>query len=285
MGVSTSASLLVVFFGALVALGAVYTAGSNTTAELSDAYGESLSTQAEIQETGLELTAVYHEPESALTVRADNVGSRTLSTETTDVLVDGAYRPLSEFEISTVDDRETEVWAAGEQLRLETETAPPERVKLVTERGVAETVPVVSAALEQHNPRTLDETGDGDDSTIAFEFESSYPEAVTLLDLTVDEVDGADAEEISYDDALSEVSVTRLETDETVASAEGRFDVGETIEHDAFELGSDVKYRIGAFRDGDGEPVAMPSTTVTVTLTYEDPAGVERTKTFTEEGF
>lgn len=285
MGISTSASLLVIFFGAVIALGAVYTVGSNTTGDLADAYGEVLSAQTAVQETEVDLEAVYHEPDGALTLRVDNAGTG-LSVGATTVLVDGEYRSLSAFETVTVEDRETDVWGRGEQLRLERETDEPARVKVVTEHAVAETATVVVADIEHSNPRTVDGTGDGTDSTIAFDLTSSYDDNVTVLDVTVEAVENADAEEISYEDGnLPEVEVTRVADGEVVATADGSFAVGETVDHDGFALGGDVEYRIGAFRDGDGDPVAMPDTTVTVTLTYEDPAGVERTETFTEEGF
>lgn len=295
MGVSTSASLLIVFFGAFIALGAVYTATSNTSEELGDAYGETVSAQSEIAETALSVDAVYHDTgdtEGNLTVRADNGGSTELRASRTDVLVDGEFRPQSGFDIVTVDGRETNLWKPTEQLRIENESAEPERVKVVAENGVAATALVDVVGLENSTPRTLDRTGNGTDSTVAFDLESTYDENVTLTDVSVDEVDNGGGENPAFihyakNESLSEVNVTRAGTGETLATADGNFTLGEQIAHDEFELGpeDEATYRIGEFRDSDGEPVAMPSTTVTVTITYEDPSGVERTFTFTEGDF
>lgn len=289
MGISTSGSLLIIFFGAFIALGAVYTVTANTTDELTEAYAESVSAQTEIDETAVDVDAVYHEPDGNLTVRVDNLGSTELSVSQTDVLVDGEYVPLSAFEITTVDGRTTDVWGLDQQLRLENESDRPERVKVVTASGVAEAAAVVAMGVEHSNQQTLDRSENETESTITFDVESSYDEAVTLLDVTVETVENEDPAFINYThDDRSEVNITRApDHNESVASADGNFTVGETIAHGEAELEpeSELRYAIGEFRESDGEPVAMPDTVVTVTLTYQDPDGVERTYTFTEEEF
>ncbi len=292
MGVSTSGSLLVIFFGAFIALGTVYTVTANTTGELSDAYAEELSTQTAITDTALSVEAVYHETEGNLTVRADNDGSTELEVSNTDLLVDGEFRPLSAFGIVPVDGRETELWKPAEQLRIENESAEPERVKVVTETGVSRTASVDVSGLDNGSSETLDRTDNDIESTIAFDLETSYSDTVELVRVSIDEVEEADEEpdRLHYadDESLSELSIT-LEPDhsEEEVTRTGRFDIGETVTHDPVELdsGGEARYRVGEFRDGDGEPVNMLDTTVTVTITFEDSHGVERTFTFTEEGF
>lgn len=288
-GVSTSGSLLLIFFGAFIALGTAYTVAANTTDELTDAYSDELSTQTAVSETALTVQGRYHETDGNLTVRANNDGSTDLAVSETDVLVDGAFRPVPGFEIRTVDGQETDLWQSGEQVRLENESTEPDRVKVVTGTGVAATATVTTVGFENSNPQTLDRTGDGNDSTIAFDVESTYPENVTLRSVTVESVEGEDAETIEYDDeTLSELNITRApDHSEAIATADGPFDVGAVISHEEVTLGPDdtLRYRIGAFRDSDGDPVAMPSTTVTITITFEDPEGVERTFTFEEGGF
>lgn len=290
MGVSTSGSLLVIFFGAFIALGTAYTVASNTTDDLTDAYSDELATQDEIVETALSVEAVYHEVDGNLTIRTDNDGSADLAVSETDVLVDGAFRPISAFEIRTVDDRETDLWTPGEQLRLENESAEPGRVKVVTGTGVAATARVEAVDLLNVSTETLDRTGDGNDSTIAFDVESTYSENVTLRNVTVEAVEDAerDPETIEYEEeGLSELNVTREPTLDEPVTEDGPFDVGQVIPHERVTLGPDdtVTYRIGAFRDDDGDPVRMPDTTVTIAITFEDPHGVERTFRFVEGDF
>lgn len=288
MGVSTSASLLIIFFGTFIALGAVYTATSNTTDELTDAYGEELSAQTEIEETALSVEAIYHETDENLTVRADNDGSTELAVSATDVLIDGEFNAATAFDIVTVDDRETEFWKAGESLRLEKNTAMPERVKVVTETGVAATTAVEAAGIENVDQDVLNRTSSDTYSTIEFDIDSTYEDDVTLLKVSVDDVDN-DAERINYadDDDLSEVNITLSPDHGEAGIAEGNFSVGQTIPHVNVSLDPDrtARYRIGEFRNGDGEPVNMVETVVTITITFEDPAGVERTFTFTEGDF
>lgn len=290
MGFSTSGSLLVIFFATFLAVGTMYTVVANTTEGLSDAYDDQLSTHAEIAETTVDVQAVYHEADGNLTVRADNVGSIDLTVANTDVLVDGAYRSSSAFEISTVDDQESDVWGKEQQLRLENSSAVPSRVLVVTETGVTETTVVDVAGLTNSNPRTLDRTGNTTDSTIAFDLNSSYNRNITLQSVTIESVDGASPSYINYenDAALSELNVTLAPAHETaVATADGNFTLGERVPHDGITVEPDdnARYRIGEFRDSSGSPVAMPSTTVTVTITFADPEGIERTFTFTEDDF
>jgi len=288
-GVSTSGSLLVIFFGAFLALGTVYTVASNTTDNLSGAYSDELSTQSGILKTDLSVEATYHAVDGNLTVRADNDGSTDLTVGDTNVLVDGTFRSLPGFGIVTVDGRETDLWKPGAQLRIENRSAGADRVKVITEHGVAATATVDVADVNESNPRTLDRTDNGTDSTIAFDVESSYDENVTLLNVSIDAVDGENPTTIHYANnaSLSEVNVTLAPDHGTAATADGEFAIGETVPHGGVKLPPDgtARYRIGEFRDSNGDPVAMPSTTVTVTVTFEDPRGVERTFTFTEGGF
>lgn len=292
MGFSTSGSLLVIFVGAFVALGAVYTATSNATEQVSEAYGDQLSAHEEVQETAIEVRARYHEADTNLTVRADNVGSVDLSVSATDVLVDGEYTPSSAFEIGAVGGEQTDIWGQQEQLRLENDSAVAERVHVVTESGVTATAMVDVVSPVRSNPRTLDRTNNGTESTIAFDLTSSYKRNITLQSVTIEAVENASTDpafiEYSQNASLSELNIT-LAPDHgtTVATADGKFQIGNTISHDGVTLTPDgeAKYRLGEFRASDGTPVAMPTTTVTLTVTFEDPYGVVRTFTFTEDGF
>ncbi|MFC7058096.1 hypothetical protein [Halovenus salina] len=292
MGFSTSGSLLLIFFGSFIALGAVYTATANTSESLTGAYDDHLATQNAIAETALSVDATYHKTDGTLTIRTTNTGSRDMQVSDTTVLVDGAFRALSAFQISTVDGEQTALWGVNTELRLENETAEPERVKVVTDSGVAETVTVDVADLDNVNPQTLDRTGNNKDSTIAFDIETTYSDNVTLKNVSIDAVENASADPTTIDYAnsasLSELNITLApDYGNAAATEDGPFAIDETIPHNGVTLGPDgtARYRVGEFRDSNGDPVAMTSTTVTVTIMYIDPAGVERTFTFTEGDF
>jgi flagellar protein FlaF len=292
MGFSTSGSMLVIFIGAFIALGAVYTASSNATEAVSESYSEQLAAHGDIQETAIDVRARYHEADTNLTVRADNVGSVELSVSATDVLVDGEYTPPSGFGIGTVDGNETDVWGQQEQLRLENDSAVPERIHVVTETGVTGTAAVVVVSPARSNPQTLDRTANETESTIGFDLTSSYKRNITLQSVTIEAVDNATSDpafiEYSQNASLSELNITLApDQDTAVATADGNFAIGETISHDGVTLEPDgeAQYLLGEFRASDGTAVPMPTTTVTLTITFEDPEGVVRTYTFTEDGF
>jgi flagellar protein FlaF len=142
MGVSTSASLLVIFVGVFVALGTVYTAGSTAVDQVQDAEGDRLDRQHTIQRTAVTVTAAEWKS-GTLTVRVNNTGSAALSINGTDVLADGAYVSIDDF-TATVDGEATDRWGLDEQLVLQTDSlgTAPDRVKVVTEVGVAGTARV-----------------------------------------------------------------------------------------------------------------------------------------------
>jgi len=142
MGVSTSASLLIVFIVVFVALGWVYTAGSNAVDRVSDAQSEQFQQYDAIQRTSINVTAATYDT-GTLTVRINNTGSERLSVNATDVLVDGEFVSTDAF-TATVDGEATDRWGLEQQLVLTTDSVStaPDRVKVVTEAGIAATARV-----------------------------------------------------------------------------------------------------------------------------------------------
>lgn len=291
MGISTSGSLLLIFLGLFLALGTMYTTTSNTTERVTDAYGDQMAQQAAIEETSINVTrAIYHETDGNLTIRVNNTGQRTLSVEATDTFVDGTYTAAEQFAIATVDGTDSDVWGQREQLRLETATDQPTRVKVVSQEGIADTATVTPMGLAGGNPQTLDRSANNTESTVAFELTSSYDENVTLQSITIEGVDNENPTyyNFSQDSDISEVNVSKSADPGTpIATVDGNFTLGERVPHAGVTLepGSGVRYTVGEFRDVNGLAVDMPNTTVTITITYEDPRGVVRTYTFTEDGF
>jgi len=291
MGFSTSASLLVIFIGLLIGLGSIYTAASNSGEHLTDAQQDQLDRFTAVEGTDITLTsAVWHTTDENLTIRINNTGSTELSVETTDALVDGAYTQASDFPIATVGGHDTDLWGLAEQLRLErTETETPERVKIVTEVGVADTQAVRPAGIAfTGNGFSADNTGDGTNEAVGFDIESSYEDNVTLTDVTIESTDTT-ADYIDYQDAgdPAEVEIALgSDLSQPVATATGNFSVGETITTDStVELTPDglAQYTVGEFRvSGSSQAVDMQGAEVTVSVDYEDPYGVARTLTFTK---
>jgi archaellum component FlaF (FlaF/FlaG flagellin family) len=147
MGFGTSGSLLVIFAGLVIGMGTLYTASANTAERVGDAVGERTDHQVAVQSTAIEVVeATWNTTTGTLTVTLDNRGETTLSVAATDAVVDGRYVPSEAFERASVDGADTGVWAPGERLVLEdadTVAGSPDRVKVVTETGVAATAPVV----------------------------------------------------------------------------------------------------------------------------------------------
>ena len=142
MGVSTSASLLVVFIAVFIALGSVFTAGSNAVDTVNDAQGDQYEQHDTVQRMSINVTsATYNSGD--LTIRVNNTGGESLSVNATDVLVDGEYVSIGTFD-ATVDGESTDRWDLEQQLRLTTDSfgTAPDRVKVVTEVGIAGTAAV-----------------------------------------------------------------------------------------------------------------------------------------------
>jgi flagellar protein FlaF len=149
MGFGTSGSLLIIFTGLFIAMGTLYTATANVAEEMSEADDAQEERFIAAQQTDVTITsATWNTTSDNLTVAVTNTGETTLSVEHTDVVVDGNYVAVEEFERTTVESRSTDVWRPDEQLVLEDHNTvesfdgTPARVKLVTETGVADVAEV-----------------------------------------------------------------------------------------------------------------------------------------------
>lgn len=145
-GLSTSASLLIVFVGLFLALGSLYTATANTGERLADARDDQRERQRAVAQTQVTVvTATWDVDAGTLRVEVNNTGERTLSVHESDTVLDGSYVPIDAYERVTVADRETSVWRPGEQLVLEDDNtvSSPGRVRFVTGPGVADAREVV----------------------------------------------------------------------------------------------------------------------------------------------
>lgn len=142
-GFSTSASLLIIFVGVFIALGSIFTAGTNAVDRVQQAENDQLEQHNTILRTSINVTAGGWDS-GTLTIRANNTGTTTLSVNETDVLVDGEYVAVESFTSSVDGNTDTDRWNPEEQLVLSTDQfgTAPDRIKLVTETGLAGTTGV-----------------------------------------------------------------------------------------------------------------------------------------------
>jgi archaellum component FlaF (FlaF/FlaG flagellin family) len=147
MGFGTSGSMLLIFAGLFVALGTLYTATSASVERVADATGAQSDRFSEVSRTGVNVTGATWNASGNddLEIRVKNTGETVLDAGSVDVVVDGEYVGVEAFERAAVDGVPTDVWRPNERLVLEdrdTVTARPDRVKVVTGPGVADTAEV-----------------------------------------------------------------------------------------------------------------------------------------------
>lgn len=143
MGFSVSGSVAIISIGVLVAFGVMFPAVIDSSHQV----GEAQSTQSERileqQNTQVRINDSTYDGTN-LTVTVVNEGTVALDVDATDVIVDGAYVQPDETTVyrspnKTDGDGSTNVWLAGEVLEVVVATdTEPNRVKIVTETGVAD---------------------------------------------------------------------------------------------------------------------------------------------------
>jgi len=131
--------MAVLFVGVLVAISTAYPMMSAANERVQTAVDDRDDRSISQRNSDIELANVtYDETTDVLVVRVNNTGSRTLSVSDTDVLVDGRYQ--QGYATSVDGDGTRSIWTPGETLRVELSTSTrPDRVKVVTEFGIAET--------------------------------------------------------------------------------------------------------------------------------------------------
>ena len=131
MGFSVSGSAAIIFIGLVVAAGIAVPPVVGSFGSLAGAQGEQVDRGIDALNTEFEIeSATYDDGEDESTIDVRNSGSTTLSGEKTSVLVDG------EIKTGAIDDG---LWVPGETRTIEID-GKPDRVKIVAENGIAETV-------------------------------------------------------------------------------------------------------------------------------------------------
>lgn len=147
-GFATSASLLLVFVGLFVALGALHAVAANTEERVREARADAREHHHAVRETAVNVTEATWDGDDNLTLRIENTGDVTLSVSDADTVVDGTYVGVGDYERVDVAGADSDLWRPGEVLVLEDEdtvagfATTPGRVLVVTGPGVADAAEV-----------------------------------------------------------------------------------------------------------------------------------------------
>ncbi|MCT9095207.1 fla cluster protein FlaF [Haloarchaeobius sp. HME9146] len=141
MGLSISGAAAILFVGVLLTVSTAVPVLESANERVTTAVDDRGERELERRNTDMNVTNVtYNASADTLTVNVTNTGSRTLSVNETDLLVDGVYRTDATTRVEG--DSGRVLWMPGESLEFELTgiTTTPDRVKVVTEYGVAETI-------------------------------------------------------------------------------------------------------------------------------------------------
>jgi len=144
MGFSVSGAAALIFLALLISFGTFYGAASNSFDEVQEAQDDRTDRALATTNTEIEVvSAVYNTTAETLTVEANNTGAATLDLNATDLFVDGEYARDWRGDATLDGSAGSTVWIPQEQLVVaQNRTETPERIKLVTEYGVADTATV-----------------------------------------------------------------------------------------------------------------------------------------------
>lgn len=147
MGFSVSGAAAIIMLGLLVAFAIAYPTALGGVERVNEAQDQQADRALAIANGDLTLwNASYNASSDTLEVHVNNTGSTTFAMNHTDLLVDGSYATNATRSIDGQAD--TAVWLPGETLivTIREMTSPPDRIKLVTEYGLA-----VSGAVTEVN--------------------------------------------------------------------------------------------------------------------------------------
>ncbi|QLK27536.1 flagellin [Natrinema zhouii] len=148
MGFSTSGATAIILIGALIAAGIAYPVFHTAQEERRTAIQDRDDRTLSMRNTAIAIDSwSYNESGNEnFSMSITNTGSTTLSVAETDLLVDGVYQPEGTYETNVEGSAERDLWQPGETLNVTTNrTTELNRVKLVTEYGIAETVTEIGA--------------------------------------------------------------------------------------------------------------------------------------------
>lgn len=136
MGFSVSGSAALVFVALLVSFGIFQAAATNGVERVNDARSARDERLLERRNTAIAIVSIsYNGTSDALSVRANNTGTTSLSVSAVDLLVNNRYVNAT---TTVAGSTTTDVWLPGETLVANATVAPATRVKVVSGPGVAD---------------------------------------------------------------------------------------------------------------------------------------------------
>jgi flagellar protein FlaF len=145
MGFSVSGSAAIIFAALFIAFGMYHSAATDSFERVSDARDSHADAALERTNTEIAIESAVRDLDAGVTefrVRVNNTGSTALSVEETDALVDSDYRTGWRTDATVDGTSNTELWLPGEQLVFNLTGDTGDRVKVVTEHGVADSAEV-----------------------------------------------------------------------------------------------------------------------------------------------
>lgn len=142
MGFGVSGASAVIFLGLFIAAGTLYTTTSDVAEVVGDAHHDDRERLLDRRNTAVNVTDAVYDTSDTLNVTVENTGTHTLSVNATTVLVANEY--VSTANATVGGDASTDLWGPGQTLELTVSnvTVTPDRVKVVTETGVADAASV-----------------------------------------------------------------------------------------------------------------------------------------------
>ncbi len=138
MGFSTSGATMILFLGVLVSAGILVPAAEYAYEDVSDARDGRSERLLDRRNSAVSVSNVtYDSTNETLNVSVNNTGSVTLGVNETDLLVNGTLRTNYGTTVAGTGDRA--LWLPGETLTFTVSgvSSQPDRVKVVSETGVA----------------------------------------------------------------------------------------------------------------------------------------------------
>lgn len=137
MGFGVSASYAVVAFAVIATFGILFGAVGGVVETISDS-GQEGSQIDRLSDTQITIEDVTYS-DGYLSLRLKNTGTITLTPQNTDILVDGEYYPAEGGPYTVEGIADTTIWSPTEVFRLALSVNKSQRVKIVTDNGVAKT--------------------------------------------------------------------------------------------------------------------------------------------------
>lgn len=219
MGFGVSGSYALLFIALLVSIGTLYGAVSNTSERVTDAMGEDQSQSHEMQRTDITITSANYRA-GTLRLEIENAGDTTLSVSDTDLLVDGEYIVEGNRTSTVSGNGNTDLWVQGKTLELRVDMPPPDRVKTVTEHGIAAVTSVKVFSLTANVAFT-----NGSDALRSYGADNQftdYPGTATAVGAPISNFAAENTKEIPSVNSSGDVIITTATDERTILASNAK---------------------------------------------------------------